>query len=171
MISIREITEAGLKMEIVDKILHALPDWFGNENAIQNYIKISAELPFWGVFDKKEAVGFLAMKPHNSLHAELCVMGILTEYHHMSIGRGLFNTFQNYCINNNYKYISVKTLDSSINYEPFNKTRKFYKAMGFLPFEVNQTAWDAENPCLIMIKDLKDADNSYKCKIRSSING
>jgi len=164
MIEIKEITEAGLKMEITGKVLHALPDWFGNENAIQNYIKMNADLPFWSVFDKSSAVGFLSLKPHNPLHAELCVMGIMPEYHRISIGRGLFNTFQNYCINNGYKYVSVKTLDSSRNYEPFAKTREFYKAMGFLPFEVHKTLWDAENPCLIMIKDLKDADNSYKCR-------
>jgi len=164
MIEIREVTEAGLRMEITDKILHALPNWFGNETAIQDYIAKCADLPFWGVFDKGAAIGFLALKHHNDIHAELCVMGILPEYHRISIGRGLFNIFQNYCINKGYKYISVKTLDSSCTYEPYDKTRQFYEAMGFLPFEVHKTLWDADNPCLIMIKDLKDADNSYKCR-------
>lgn len=169
MIVIREITEAELKMEITDKILHALPNWFAIERSIQDYIEKSAEQPFWGVFEKEEAIGFLAMKPHNPLHAELCVMGILPQYHRISIGRGLFNTFQNYCISKNYKYISVKTLDASHTDESYAKTRKFYEAMGFVPFEVFKTVWNEENPCLIMIKDLKDADNSYKC--RSNFNG
>ena len=168
MIEIKEITDPGLKTEITDKILHGLPDWFCSEAAIADYIKTCANLPFWMVSDKGAAIGFLALKPHTPIHAELCVMGILPEYHRISIGRGLFNLFQNYCAENGYKYISVKTLDDSAGYEPYAKTRKFYEAMGFLPFEVHKNFWDADNPCLIMIKDLKDADNSYKCRSRSN---
>jgi len=165
MIEIREVQEPRLKMDITDKILRSLPDWFGIESSIIDYVNLSADLPFWGVFEKGQAIGFLALKPHNALHAELCVMGILPEYHRISIGRGLFNTFQNYCINAGYSYISVKTLDSSNTNESYAKTRKFYEAMGFQPFEVFKTLWDEQNPCLIMIKDLKDVNNSRSCLI------
>jgi len=169
MIEIKEVKESQLKMNITDKILRALPDYFGDESAIVDYVRVSADLPFWAVFDKGIPIGFLAAKPYNTLHAGLYVMGIFSEYQRISIGRGLFNTFQNYCINNNYRYISVKTLDSSCDYKPYNKTRKFYEAMGFQDFEVIKEIWDEENPCLIMIKDLKDYTNSYKC--RSTNNG
>jgi len=169
MIEIREVKESQLKMDIADKVLRALPDWFGDESGIVDYVEESANLPFWAVFDKGECIGFLAAKAYNALHIGLYVMGIMTEYHRISIGKGLFNTFQNYCLNNGYAYMSVKTLDFSCDYEPYNKTRKFYEAMGLQPFEVLKTLWDEDNPCLIMIKDLKDYTNSYKC--RSNNNG
>jgi len=165
MIEIREVKESQLKMDITDKVLRALPEWFGIERTLAIYVKSSADFPFWAVFDKGMPIGFLALKPHNSLHAEIYVMGILREYHRSSIGRGLFNTFQNYCINNGYRYISVKTLDYSSDDINYPKTRKFYEAMGFQPFEVLKTLWDEDNPCLIMIKDLKDANNSGSCQM------
>ena len=169
MIEIKEVKESERKMDITNSILRVLPDWFSNERAIIDYVNTTVDLPFWAVFDNGAPVGFLAAKPHSPLHTGLYVMGITPEYQRMSIGRGLFNIFQNYCIKNNYRYISVKTLDSLCNYEPYNKTRKFYEAMGFQPFEVIKEIWDDENPCLIMIKDLKDFNNSYKC--RSNNNG
>jgi len=155
MLEIREVVDFQLKMDISDNVLRALPEWFGNESALVEYVNMSAVLPFWAAYDDDEAVGFLALKPHNALHAELCVMGVMKCYHRSSIGRELFNAFQNYCIHNNYHYISVKTLDHSCDYEPYNKTRAFYEAMGFQPFEVHKTLWDENNPCLIMIKNLK----------------
>ena len=169
MIKIQEVKESTLKMEIADKILRALPEWFGIESSIVDYVNKSAALPFWAVFDNDVPIGFLALWHHNPHHAELYVMGILKEHHRSSIGRGLFNTFQNYCLNNGYKYISVKTLDHSNSDKNYSRTRKFYEAMGFQPFEVLKTLWDESNPCLIMIKDLQHAANSYKC--RSNNNG
>jgi len=165
MIEIREVKESQQKMDITDKVLRALPEWFGNDSANADYIATSADLPFWAVFSKGEPIGFLAAKAYNTLHIGLYTMGILSEYQRMSIGRGLFNTFQNYCLNNGYTYMSVKTLDYSCDYEPYNKTRKFYEAMGFQPFEVIKEVWDENNPCLIMIKDLKDANNSRSCRM------
>jgi len=164
MIEIREVKESKLKIDIADKVLRALPEWFGIERIISIYTSSSAELPFWAVFDNGEPVGFLALKPHNQLHVELYVMGILRQYHRSSIGRGLFNSIQNHCIKNDFRYLSVKTLDYSSDDENYVKTRKFYKAMGFQPFEVLEGLWDKDNPCLVMIKDLKDANNSYKCR-------
>ena len=57
-----------------------------------------------------------------------------------------------YCVDNGYLYLTVKTLDSSAQYEPYERTRAFYKSMGFLPLEVFTTFWNEENPCLFMAK-------------------
>jgi len=155
MVEIREVFESRLKMEITDKVLRALPEWFGIESSVVDYVNNIVDLPFWAVFDKDIPIGFLALKIHNSLHAEFYVLGILKDYHRQSIGRELFNTVQNYCIDNYYKYISVKTLDSTHSDVNYAKTRKFYEGIGFKPFEVHETLWGKSNPCLVMIKDLK----------------
>jgi hypothetical protein len=36
----------------------------------------------------------------------------------------------------------------------YAKTRAFYQAMGFCPLEELPDFWDAENPCLRMVKKL-----------------
>jgi hypothetical protein len=57
-------------------------------------------------------------------------------------------------VNNGYSYLTVKTLDASAEYEPYEQTRAFYKKMGFVPLEVFKTLWNKENPCLFLVKKL-----------------
>ena len=44
------------------------------------------------VYDGERPVGFLAVKVHNAFTAEVCVMGILKEYHRMGIGSAVSYT-------------------------------------------------------------------------------
>jgi len=53
-------------------------------------------------------------------------------------------------------YLTVKTLDESREDEGYARTRRFYYAMGFQPLEVFPMLWDADNPCLCMLKYLRD---------------
>ncbi len=52
------------------------------------------------------------------------------------------------------KYIIVKTLSETANYEPYERTRQFYLKVGFEQLITLTEIWDAENPCLIMIKKI-----------------
>lgn len=56
------------------------------------------------------------------------------------------------------KFLTVKTLDESAVYEPYNGTRTFYKKEGFYPLEVFTTFWDEENPCLFMVKVMGEVE-------------
>lgn len=77
------------KKEICDTVLHRLSEWFGIEESIAEYVSQVEEMPFYGVYDGERPVGFLAVKIHNAFTAEVCVMGILKEYHRMGIGSEL----------------------------------------------------------------------------------
>ena len=46
------------------------------------------------------------------------------------------NACVQYCKENHYQFLTVKTLDESAVYEPYNGTRAFYKKEGFYPLEV-----------------------------------
>jgi len=61
---------------------------------------------------------------------------------------------QRYCVSCGFKYLTVKTLDSSVTYEPYEKTRNFYRKLGFIPIEVFPLFWDKDNPCLFMAKNI-----------------
>lgn len=92
------------------------------------------------------------MKIHNEYTADIYNFGVLKEYHRMGIGHQLMEACVQYCNENHYKFLTVKTLDESAVYEPYNGTRAFYKKEGFFPLEVFTTFWDEENPCLFMLK-------------------
>ncbi len=48
----------------------------------------------------------------------------------------------------------VETLSDKADYAPYEKTRLFYKSVDFEPLITLTEMWDADNPCLIMVKSL-----------------
>lgn len=152
MISIQEISLPDEKSQVCDVILRALPDWFGIEASIAEYVQAVRNLPFFTAMDGGQAIGFDALKPHNTYTAELCVMGIVTGYHRQGIGRMLVHRCERYAIGHAMEFLTVKTLDASRPDDGYEKTRRFYHAMGFRPLEVFPTLWDPSNPCLLLAK-------------------
>jgi len=152
MIQIRKINSANEKSDICNSILRALPDWFGVEASIVYYIQQVKGLVFIAAYDNDTAVGFLALKPHTQYASEICVMGILNEYHRRGIGKQLVAVCEQICLENKVEFLTVKTLAESRESKSYEKTRLFYLAQGFKPVEVFPTFWDEENPCLLMIK-------------------
>lgn len=151
MIVIEEVKLTEEKANICNKILRALPDWFGIESSIVDYVKDVQEMPLVAAFDKDLPVGFLAIMKHNEYTSEVHVMGILPEYHRKNIGKQLLEAVNPLCS----EYLTVKTLAACRENEYYARTRQFYLAMGFKPLEVFPELWGKDNPCLMMIKDLK----------------
>ena len=149
-----EIFDQNQKSSICNRILRGLPEWFGNEEPIVDYTAKVRDMPFYIALQEGEPIGFLAVKIQNPDTAEVCVMGVLKEYHRMGVGARLMSCAEQYCRRNGHQYLTVKTLDSSAVFEPYERTRKFYKNMGFVPLEVFPLYWDAENPCLFLAKHL-----------------
>ncbi len=154
MVEIKTIDNNQLKSDITDFILHQLPDWFGIEESIQEYIKSVKGKVFYAVYDNNDVVGFICLKINSPYTAEIYVMGILEPYHRHGIGRNLVNIAEQYIKENHYKFFMVKTLGESSDDESYRKTRAFYRSVGFYPLEEIKEIWGEENPCLIMIKHI-----------------
>jgi ribosomal protein S18 acetylase RimI-like enzyme len=154
-IRIVEIGDGKKKTAYAEKVLRSLPEWFGNEKALCDYVKDVSELPFWGALDENEnCIGFVSVKTHYGHTGDIYVCGIMPEYHDKGIGKRLFTAAEEYFKQNNCKYIIVKTLSEEANYEPYERTRLFYLSFGFEQLITLTEMWDEENPCLIMIKKL-----------------
>ncbi|MCL2821479.1 MAG: GNAT family N-acetyltransferase [Oscillospiraceae bacterium] len=154
MIKIRELSNADEKSAVCNTILRALPDWFEIEESIVDYVAGVQSMPFFVAFDEETAIGFVALKIHNIHTAEICVMGVLQQYHRQGIGKLLVDKCETYCSNNNMEFLTVKTLDESRECDNYNKTRQFYLSSGFKPLEVFPLLWDENNPCLFMAKHI-----------------
>ena len=157
MFEIKNIAVSNEKAAICGKILCALPDWFGNEEARDGYIEGSRDKPFFAAFRDSEAVGFAAVKAHNEHTAEIYVIGVFAEYHRMGAGRLLIQSCEEYCVRNGFSFLTVKTLAGLHPDEGYARTRKFYLGTGFLPLEVFPLHWDVHNPCLFMAKFIKQS--------------
>lgn len=152
MITIKRVEDLDEKTRITLEIMNALPEWFSPPEDIVNKSVIHREYPFIAAFDGDRAIGFVAIKVHNIHTVDIYNFGILREYHRRGIGHRLMEACVEYCRAHGYEFLTVKTLDESAAYEPYNGTRAFYKKEGFYPLEVFTCVWDEDNPCLFMVK-------------------
>ncbi|SHD77974.1 GNAT family N-acetyltransferase [Schnuerera ultunensis] len=151
---IKEISDPKSKSNITNSILRKLPDWFGIEEAIIEYVDKVKDTIFYAAFDNDKPIGFLSLKFNNEYTCEIYVMGIKKEYHNKGIGRELVERAISYLIKKNYKFLMVKTLGESHLDKNYKKTREFYNKLGFYPIEEIKGIWGEHNPCLIMVKSL-----------------
>lgn len=148
---IKEIYETKEKQEIAKIVLSDLSEWFGVPEYTQKYIDESGLMPFFAAFANEEPIGFIALKRTSTATAEIYCMGIMKDYQGQNYGRKLYEAFESYAKSHGYKFIQVKTVKFGV-YECYDKTNKFYQAMGFSELEVFPTLWDEWNPCQILIK-------------------
>ena len=143
--------------------MHSLPAWFSPPDDIEKKAITHREYPFFAAYDENEPIGFLVLKIHTKYTADIFNLGILEQYHRQGIGHKLLHSAEQYCMDNGYLYLTVKTLDASAEYEPYEQTRAFYQKVGFVPLEVFTMFWNEENPCLYLAKrlDRVSANNDY----------
>jgi ribosomal protein S18 acetylase RimI-like enzyme len=133
-------------------ILRALPDWFGIEEALQQYEREINLLPTFVTLRDEQVSGFLSVKIHNQFAAEIYVMGVDPACQRIGIGHALIQHVEYWLHAQAVEYLQVKTLSASHPDPFYARTRAFYQSTGFRPLEEFKHLWDEENPCLVMIK-------------------
>jgi GNAT superfamily N-acetyltransferase len=154
MYPIQLIKNPEQKSLITEKILRKIPDWFGIEESLMEYVRGVQERPFFAAYHEAEEIGFISIKYNNQYTAEIYVTGILSEYHRQGIGTALLKKAEEQLRAENYRFLMVKTLAPSAKYEPYDRTRAYYTSVGFYPLEEIVEIWDKDNPCLIMVKNI-----------------
>ena len=153
-INIIEINDNAKKAEYTNSILRKLPDWFGIEEAIVEYVNTVHEYPYWAAFINDNCIGFFSGIIHYNRTGEIYVCAIDPEYHGKGIGTLLYKEVEKYFIQNGCEYALVKTVSEKSPDANYAKTRDFYLKMGFKELITLTEAWDEWNPCLIMIKNI-----------------
>lgn len=152
---VNEVKDNKKKSFYTREILQKLPEWFGNKEALDEYVKEVQQYPYWAAFDIEEkCIGFFSVKIHYSHTGDIFVCGVLPEYHHNGVGKAIYSEVERFFVQNGCKYIIVKTLSDMVNFEPYARTRMFYESIGFDSLITLTEMWDENNPCLIMFKSL-----------------
>ena len=151
---IRQILEIEEKMRIARLILESLFDWFEIPETREKYIRDSADQIMVAAFEDDKPMGFICLKETGKETVELSVMGVLKEYHRKGVGKSLFKFAKEIAIEKGYSFMQVKTVKMGV-YDDYDKTNKFYLALGFKEFEVFPDFWDEANPCQVYVMSLK----------------
>jgi GNAT superfamily N-acetyltransferase len=141
----------------VDALLRSLPEWFGIESSIVDYVESAGHLPTYLAFPAGKArdqpIGALLAARHFPGAAEIYLMAVDRSVHRSGVGRALVQALERDLIADGVSLLQVKTLGPSHPDPGYARTRRFYEAMGFTPLEETHDLWP-DNLCLIMIKVL-----------------
>jgi ribosomal protein S18 acetylase RimI-like enzyme len=152
--NVLEINDNLKKAEYTNDILRKLPEWFGIEDSLMEYVKTVYTYSYWAAFHQEKCIGFFSGKIHYNRTGDIYVCGIDPKYHGKGIGTLLYKELEKYFMENKCKYVIVKTLSEINPDKNYEKTRKFYKKNGFEELITLTEMWNEANPCLIMIKKI-----------------
>ncbi len=138
----------------VDRILRSLPDWFGIEEAIVNYVKKARDLDSYIALDEDGCtVGVALITRHFEESAELTLIATDPHYQSSGVGRALIHSAENELREDGCRYFEVHTVGPSFDHAGYAATRAFYKAVGFSPMHEFENL-DGDGHTLILIKHL-----------------
>jgi ribosomal protein S18 acetylase RimI-like enzyme len=135
-------------------ILAELPDWFGIDEANEDYVVTAESHETLIATDGGRAVGLLTLKTHSPYAAEIYLVAVRRALHRGGVGRALVAAAEDLLRARGVEFLQVKTLSPSREDAGYEKTRLFYEALGFRWLEEFPDLWDPENPALQMIKAL-----------------
>ena len=138
-------------------ILAALPEWFGIEEVNDGYVAALTPTNGRVVFDgNQEVIAFLGLTDHGDASWEIEVMGVLPDRHHIGIGRRLVDEAIRTVEAAGGRWLHVKTRGPATYDEPYERTRRFYRAVGFDPLYESLTEWGPEDAALILLMRVGD---------------
>lgn len=135
-------------------IAKKLPEFF-DEGGLRKIEEETRVHTLYGAYSGEEMVGFVTYKEINSDTIEMTWLGVIPEQQGNGVGTKLVNESLD-DMSSKYKVCEVKTLSETDPYEPYKKTRIFYKSLGFVPIETIDPypGW-GDNPCQIFVKFIK----------------
>jgi ribosomal protein S18 acetylase RimI-like enzyme len=92
------VTSGGYAPQTVERLLRALPQWFGIEASNAAYVEAARRLPAWlawpatapaGPGGDTGAAGVLLLERHFPGAAEICLLAVDPAYHRHGAGRAL----------------------------------------------------------------------------------
>jgi len=147
----------------VQRLLRLLPQWFGIDSSNAEYVSKARELPAYLAWpgaeppagdSRRQPAGVLLPVRHFPWSAEIYLMAVDPRMHRRGAGRALVRALETDLINDGVEFLQVKTLGPARADAGYDKTRRFYAAMGFRPLEEITGLWP-EHPCLVLVKALQ----------------
>ena len=137
----------------VEEILRALPEWFGIEDALVDYVEKSKTFPILAAMIHGRIVGVCLLRHHTQYAWEIELLAVERALHRTGIGSELVVAAEADAASRGVEFLQVKTLGPSMESSEYGATRLFYEALGFRPLEEIEGLWPG-NPCLILVKHL-----------------
>jgi GNAT superfamily N-acetyltransferase len=137
---------------ICRSILATVPDWFGVPASNAEYERLAETGPAVVAFEVGTLVGLMLLKRHFGTALEVYFIAVERGRHRQGAGRALMAHAEAVARAEGRRFVQVKTQGPSANYEPYERTRRFYEALGYAAIEELDIGWGPGNPTLILVK-------------------
>jgi len=134
------------------EILAGLPEWFGLPESNANYVAGLSQLPAVVAESEGRIVGFASLLTHYERSAEIEVMAVERSFQRQGIGKRLVNWALERCRFDSVEWLHVKTRGPATPDPHYERTRRFYRALGFDPLFESTTLWGSEDAALILVR-------------------
>lgn len=138
----------------VETLLRLLPDWFGVEDSLVEYVEASRTMAAVTARDERgHLVAVALLEEHDPGAPEVHLMAVHPAWRRHGLGRRLVLTCQQIARAGGHRLLQVKTLGPSHPHRGYAGTRGFYLAAGFLPVQEHPDLWPG-HPALVMVAPL-----------------
>lgn len=137
---------------ICHDILATIGDWFGLPASNAEYERLAETGPAVVALEGGAPVGLMMLKRHFDTALEIYFIGVMRGRHRQGVGRALMDHAEAVARAEGRRFLTVKTQGPSAGYEPYERTRRFYQALGYVALEELDIGWGPENPTLLMVK-------------------
>jgi len=137
----------------VRRLLEALPDWFGDREALEEYVRDAASMPTYLARTANGVVGAVLLRRHFPESSEIHLIAVDPGWHRRGVGRALIGLVEAELAAAGPHLLQVKTIGPSSADAAYARTRLFYRGVGFLPLEELPDLWPPW-PFLILVKPI-----------------
>lgn len=152
-LSISLETDPRRKRQLQEQLAAGLLAWFGQRAANLAYAAQAERLPGFVACVDGIARGMMLLKKHSDISAEIYWLGVAPDHHRSGIGRALVDAACDAAKTDKANFLFVQTLHPGTTYEPYQRTGRFYEAMGFR-YVLEEQFPDKANPLALYMKCL-----------------
>ena len=135
-----------------ERILLALPEWFGLPESNATFIESLRRLPALVAVIDAEVAGFLAIETQNAVSAEIRIVAVKPALHRHGLGRALVSRARDWCAERGVRWLHVKTRGPSTPDPYYERTRSFFAAEGFDPLFESLKLWGPADAALVLVR-------------------
>jgi GNAT superfamily N-acetyltransferase len=139
----------------IDAIIRGLPDFF-TPDVPDTVAADMAHHESWVVADGDEVLGFAVVDRRSAQAVEVLWAAVRADRRGAGLGRRLVEAVLAELEAGGVRLVEVRTLDRSAGYAPYEATRGFWEARGFLQVDRVDPypGWQPGNPCAIYVAAL-----------------
>lgn len=141
------------KRALQEKLTAKLGDWFGRPESNAAYALQAERLDGYVAKSEGEQCGLLLLKRISLVSAEIYWLGVDPSRHRSGAGRALVEAAVKDCRSRGVRHLFVATLHPSVPYEPYQRSRLFYEALGFVHV-LDEHVADPRNPLAYYLRSL-----------------